>query len=337
MQKLDQEDQQDEILLQEAIQNEQSTMTEELKEGTDPSLLDTLKDMGFDEAMARRALNNTMSITGLTSDNAESSSHLEQAIQWIDLHQDDWQTFGNGSTTSTSGSGKPKLTEAELRARIAARREQRAVLEKQEAINREKKRREDGKLAQIQNEEIEKSMRKREIEKKKKEKRDAEKERKEILARLAQDKAERAAKQGKRIVLEPKVVQNLPQAKTVSSLSTVSPDGTGIFNEEEIMKAIQSLKQQRTRDAGINALKLLQKYIANIVKNPADEKYRSINAENETFKNKVGHVIGGKSLLKGIGFTRTIENKWTLSMDAKYDDITIALNRIEYAIVNFYI
>merc|ERR1719450_166210 len=127
-------------------------MTEELKEGTDPSLLDTLKDMGFDEAMARRALNNTMSITGLTSDNAESGSHLEQAIQWIDLHQDDWQTFGNGSTTSTGGSGKPKLTEAELRARIAARREPRAVLEKQEAINREKKRREDGKLAQIQNE-----------------------------------------------------------------------------------------------------------------------------------------------------------------------------------------
>merc|ERR1712146_37710 len=105
-------------------------------------------------------------------------------------HQDDWQTFGNSSSTSTGGSGKPKLTVEELKARIEKRRKERAILEKQQDIDREKRRREDGKLAQIQNEEIQKNLRKKEIEKKKKEKKDAEKQRKEILARLAQDKAE---------------------------------------------------------------------------------------------------------------------------------------------------
>ena len=345
---LDQEDQEDEKLLQEALereklQSENNNMIEELREGIDPVLLDQLKDMGFDEAMSRKALNNTMSISGLASENTESSSHLEQAIQWIDLHQHDWQNFGNTSTSSTGEGGKKKLTADELKERIAKRRQQRTLLEKQQDIEREKKRREDGKLAQQQNEEIEKSIRKRELEKKKKEQKDAAKHRKEILARLEQDKMERMAKAGKKVVNPPNST-NVPPTTTSSSTSisstkptTVAPEGTGVFNEQEIMKAIQSLKQQKTRDVGLNALKLLQKYIGNIVKNPAEEKYRSINAENETFKTKVGHVVGGRALLKGIGFTRTIENKWTLSMDIDYDNLKIALNRIEYAVVNFYL
>jgi len=149
------------------------------------------------------------------------------------------------------------------------------------------------------------------------------------------------AKQGKRIVKGPVSTQPAPTLSSTSTTSTnpttVTPEGTGIFNEQEIMKAIQSLKQQRTRDVGLNALKLIQKVVGNIVQNPAEEKFRSINAEKEAFKTKVGHVVGGKALLKAIGFTRNIENKWILAMDANDDSLKIALNRIENAILNFHL
>merc|ERR1712146_64049 len=90
------------------------------------------------------------------SETTGSTSHLEQAIEWIDLHQHDWKTLANGPVSS-----KKKLTMDDLKKRIGERRQQRILLEKKQDIEREKKRREDGKLAQQQDEEIEKSIRKR--------------------------------------------------------------------------------------------------------------------------------------------------------------------------------
>ena len=38
------------------------------------------------------------------------------------------------------------------------------------------------------------------------------------------------------------------------------------------------------------------------MKNPSEPKFRKINAENENFKNRVGNIAGGKTLLKECGF-----------------------------------
>ena len=40
----------------------------------------------------------------------------------------------------------------------------------------------------------------------------------------------------------------------------------------------------------------------NYLSNPAEEKFRRINGENPNFKARVGDIIGGKVLLREVGF-----------------------------------
>lgn len=100
---------------------------------------------------------------------------------------------------SLPGAGPPKkkLTVEELKARIAARRAERAELEKADEVNREKARREAGKNIGKTNEELQRLQRKREAELRKKEKEDFARERERLRAEIAKDKAERAARKGR--------------------------------------------------------------------------------------------------------------------------------------------
>merc|ERR1712113_129033 len=99
-------------------------MGEGLREHVDPSTLAQLVEMGFTEALCRKALNNAMAITGMANlpSNVDPSTttHLEQAIQWIDAHGEDWQTF-----ETPKKSNKKKLTVEEIKARIVKRRRER--------------------------------------------------------------------------------------------------------------------------------------------------------------------------------------------------------------------
>ncbi len=85
----------------------------------------------------------------------------------------------------------------ELKARIAARRAERAGIEKADEVNREKLRRESGKNIGKTNEELQRLQRKREAEKAKKEKEDFARERERLRLEIAKDKAERASRKGK--------------------------------------------------------------------------------------------------------------------------------------------
>jgi hypothetical protein len=49
-------------------------------------------------------------------------------------------------------------------------------------------------------------------------------------------------------------------------------------------------------------LKILSVYVSNVVDNPGEEKYRTINMENKVFRTKVKPFIGGKHLLVAVGF-----------------------------------
>lgn len=50
--------------------------------------------------------------------------------------------------------------------------------------------------------------------------------------------------------------------------------------------------------------------------NPAEEKFRKINGENPNFKARVGDIIGGKVLLREVGFE---ENGTFLEVSATAD------------------
>lgn len=54
----------------------------------------------------------------------------------------------------------------------------------------------------------------------------------------------------------------------------------------------------------------------NYLTNPAEEKFRRINGENPNFKARVGDIIGGKVLLREVGFE---ENGTFLEVSATAD------------------
>lgn len=54
----------------------------------------------------------------------------------------------------------------------------------------------------------------------------------------------------------------------------------------------------------------------NYLTNPAEEKFRRINGENPNFKARVGDIIGGKVLLREVGFE---ENGTFLEVSAAAD------------------
>ena len=65
-------------------------------------------------------------------------------------------------------------------------------------------------------------------------------------------------------------------------------------------------------NAGGHALKLLITFLGNIVKTPDEPKYRSINAAGNAFKTKLATLVGPIALLKGVGFAKSIDDKYIL-------------------------
>lgn len=48
--------------------------------------------------------------------------------------------------------------------------------------------------------------------------------------------------------------------------------------------------------------KTINLYLSNILKDPTEEKFKTINLENEGFKKRVGKLGGALKILKGAGF-----------------------------------
>ena len=63
----------------------------------------------------------------------------------------------------------------------------------------------------------------------------------------------------------------------------------------------------RTGGDGGAALKLLVVFVKNLVENPGEPKYRSINTESTAFKTKLARLVGPLALLKAVGFEKSEE------------------------------
>lgn len=90
---------------------------------------------------------------------------------------------------------------------------------------------------------------------------------------------------------------------------------------EEIKHGIKTVKTLYTeeRQPGVakTCLKTISVYTGNVIKDPNEPKYQSVNLANEAFQKRVGKINGGKMILKGFGFEEdTAENKLVLK---KYD------------------
>ena len=84
-----------------------------------------------------------------------------------------------------------------------------------------------------------------------------------------------------------------------------NPENKPIIIKDDFYKVYTQMKKiYRYTDKMLllNCLKTIGKYLKNVLKNPNEEKFKSINTENKVFIKRIGNVIGGKNLIKIAGF-----------------------------------
>lgn len=283
-----------------------------------------LKEMGISDTRGRKGLHHGGSVEG--------------AIDWINSNQDNPDIDQPYMVRKIDTIPKVPLTPAELAERqkkvqelIKKRKAEREKSEKAEEIKREKERRARGQDITETQEQRDKMMRKRENEKIKKEKEDAKREKAKLLAQIEMDKEVRRQNKGKlhsALGVEgynPSVMNMNDNKLDVSNIeSNTSSISVVAKQEEEIIKkttsslkmsnativdpeaqidsGIQTIMRYRAGGDGGNALKLMILFIKNLVENPDEEKYRSINVESNAFKTKLAGLKGPMTIFKCLGF-----------------------------------
>jgi len=75
---------------------------------------------------------------------------------------------------------------------------------------------------------------------------------------------------------------------------------------EQIQHGIKTVKTLYTEDRqpGVakTCFKTISIYTGNVLKDPNDPKYLSINLENKAFQTRVAKISGGRAILTGFGF-----------------------------------
>ena len=302
----------------------------------DESLLKQLIDMGFSDIRARKGIHHGTTLDG--------------AVTWITEHQGDADIDQAYMVKKKDTIPKIPLTSEELAAKIEAtkqkiieRRAEKAKMEKEEGIRREIERRERGKqMTQTQNER-DVMVRKREVDRQKREKQEAQRERQRVLEEIARDKAIRKANNGKL----PSVLGVDGYNPSIASMNDISKSGGVVVPgavvekkdertpQEKISQSLERIMRYRTGGDGGNALKLLQTFIKNIVDNPDESKYRSINAESGAFKKKLAPLTGPVTILKALGFEKNDEDKFIYPENADKELLKSTLIQINEAVEKY--
>ncbi|KAH7683095.1 putative ubiquitin regulatory protein [Dioscorea alata] len=260
-------------------------------------MLRELESMGFPTAHAIRGLH------------FSGNASIEAAIDWIAEHENDpdIDQMPLVPINIEIESGKPtfameyvKIKAQELRQKLKVEEEKRMGTE------REKERRRAGK-EQLQAKRIlEENERKRASAWRKAEQEEVKQARERILKRLEDDKAERRRNLG------------LPSEDHSSKKMTKHFQNTKISDEHDssaissattvdnLQECLRSLKQNHLdEDARVKrAFQTLLTYIANVAKNPENEKFRKIRLSNPAFMDRVGSMFGGIEFLVLCGFEK---------------------------------
>ncbi|CAB9512988.1 Thioredoxin H2 [Seminavis robusta] len=200
---------------------------------------------------------------------------------------------------------------AEIKELLKLKRAEREEIEKVDDVEREKSRRTMGKEMAKTREQMDREQRKRDALQRKREKEAARRERERIRAELEKDKLERKANKGKLssrlgvdgynpdgIQYDKEADEQEGDAAAPQKKKSAGPSAAKI---DEYIKKVSSY---RAGGDGLKCLKILKIYISNVVDNPTEEKFKSINMENKAYKAKVKPFIGAKSLLLAVGFSQ---------------------------------
>lgn len=285
----------------EETKGEDVEMSEEADMGLPPvneELLASLADMGFVDLHARKAL--------LATD----SQSLEAAITWLGDHQEDADIddpikFVDLSKLIPLTPEEKEAKVAALKAKIQQKRIEREEREKREKVESEIKRRTMGQGIQEAKEEYDALQRKLAAERQRKEKEDFKRERERLRHKIEMDKLERRARGGKLggAPIDLPSVETLHTGEQSDEKKKPSPVST-LTPKEQVVTNVQKLKQYRVAGDGLTAVKTLLVYVKNLLEKPEDEKFRTINLENQAFRKRVASLVGGVAFLKALGYEK---------------------------------
>jgi len=195
----------------------------------------------------------------------------------------------------------------DIKALLKAKRVEREEAEKVDHTEREKQRRFMGKETTKTREEMEKDARKRDAQARKREKMEQKRERERIRAELEKDKRERIANKGKlkgRLGVDgyaPSAIQYSNNESGGEPAAQRPKTGTNA-NAAKIDEYIGKVASYRAGGDGGKCLKVLTLLVGNAADHPAEDKFKKINTETKTYKNKIKPFLGAKNILLAVGF-----------------------------------
>ena len=193
----------------------------------------------------------------------------------------------------------------EIKELLKKKRQEREEAEKVDHTEREKQRRFMGKEMSQTREEMEKEQRKRDAQARKREKLEMKKERERIRAELEKDKRERMANKGKlkgRLGVDGYAPSAIQYDQDGGEEPAAQKPKTSGANAAKIDEYIAKVASYRAGGDGGKCLKVLSLLVGNAADNPTEEKYKSVNTETKTYKNKIKPFLGAKQLLLAVGF-----------------------------------
>ena len=132
-------------------------------------------------------------------------------------------------------------------------------------------------------------------------------ERERIRAELEKDKRERMANKGKLKGRQgvdgyaPSAIQYDQDGEGEAEPAAQRPKTGSKANAAKMDEYIEKVSSYRAGGDGGKCLKVLKLLVGNAADNPGEEKFKSINMETKTYKNKVKPFVGAKNLLMAVG------------------------------------
>lgn len=321
--------------------------------------LEQLTTMGFSAAKGAKALKET------------KNSGIEAALEWLDAHEndaddgdDDMMVVDTASAAAPAnpespsesnmtaeevaavaeaeaagldgaGSAARKMSVDEVKVFLARRRAEKAEIAKEEARQREIRRRDDGRKATEMQEEIQKMQRIRDAQKAKMEAEATRKEKQRLQVELLKDKAERYSKRGEGVPADLQAQINA----AVAAYNGLAVDPSTVVARPADPRAVfraslVALSAFKMNGAGLRAAQTLRVLVRNPLEKPDDAKFRSINTTNPAIKERVLDLTGGVKFLKCAGFVKNEETQTLELSDANRDEsvLRMAIEEIDKAI-----
>ena len=269
-----------------------------------PEVAQQLQEMGFSKNVSEKACLFTQ-------------SNMDQALEWISAHQDDPDFQEPAQIEVSNEPPKPQMSkeEAAIKAKELQEKIRKMHEEKQKEMDREHERlriQNAKEMAKAREAEKERQARLFVEQKKKREKEEAE-HRRQVLEEIERDKAERMGK---------KYVPPEQKQKVYTK-------------EENIQYFIKSIKTVynpfRAGDTLKNCFKTLKIILNNILKNPNEDKFKTIKLSNPNVHERIGKISIALKMLEELGFVHEDEVMKVTNVDSDLFNKTIGYLETELA------